>query len=341
MGPPQLTTAERWQAIGMWTAGNSMRQIGNQLGHHHTSISRLIRKYQQTNDVKDRPRTGRPRCTTQREDRALSRLVRLRPFATSIALKRAWLPNRRFSLKTLRNRLHSAGYYARRPIRRPLLTRQHKQARLEWCRARRRWNLANWRKVHWSDESRFLLFHTDGRARVWRQPNSAYAQRHIMEQVPFGGGSIMIWGCLSHDCKLELVTVRGNLNGERYREEILNRIVVPHFDDHPLLTRPIFMDDNARPHRARAVIDFLQQEAVTTLPWPARSPDLNPIEHVWDFLGIRVRRREPPVQNLHELEQALHEEWNRLPQRQIQRLVQSMRRRVVAVIQANGGYTRY
>lgn len=341
MGPPQLTLGERWQVIGMWNAGMSMRQIANQLGHHHSSISRLIRKHHETNDVKDRSRTGRPRSTHPREDRSLYRLVRRNPFATSTDLKRAWLPGRRLSLRTVRNRLHSAGYSARRPIKRPLLTRQHKEARLAWCRARRRWNLANWRKVHWSDESRFLLFKTDGRTRVWRCRNTAYAQRNILEQVPFGGGSIMVWGCLSHDCKLDLVTVRGNLNAEQYQRDILNTIVVPHFDNHPLLTRPIFMDDNARPHRARAVVDFLHQEAITTLPWPARSPDLNPIEHVWDFLGTQVRQRVPPVQNLHELEQTLHQEWNRLPQRQIQRLVQGMRRRVEAVIQAGGGYTRY
>ena len=88
----------------------------------------------------------------------------------------------------------------------------------------------------------------------------AYSQRNIMEQVPFGGGSVMIWGCLSYDCKLTLVTVRGNLNGDRYRTEILDRVVVPHFDNHPLNTRPVLMDDNARPHRARAVVDFLRQD---------------------------------------------------------------------------------
>ena len=63
------------------------------------------------------------------------------------------------------------------------------------------------------------------------------------------------------------------------------------------------MGDNARPHRAHIVTDFLHQEAVTTLPWPAKSPDLNPIEMFWDMMGRRVREREPPVQNLAELEQ--------------------------------------
>ena len=86
--------------------------------------------------------------------------------------------------------------------------------------------------------------------------------------------------CPWEPCKLDLVIVRQKLNGQRYLTDILNIVVVPLFDNHPLNTRPIFMDDNARPHRARVVIDFLHQQAVTTLPWPARSPDLNPIEMV-------------------------------------------------------------
>ena len=112
--------------------------------------------------------------------RGLFRLVRRFPFTNSTDLKRMWLPRRQISMGTVRNRLHSAGYRVRRPIKRPLLTRQHKQGRLGWCQARRRWNLANWRKVHWSDESRFFLSMTDGRARVWRQANTAYVQRNIL-----------------------------------------------------------------------------------------------------------------------------------------------------------------
>jgi transposase len=69
--------------------------------------------------------------------------------------------------------------------------------------------------------------------------------------------------------------------------------VVPHFDNHALADSPMFMDDHARPHRARIVQHFLQQEAVQTIPWPAMSPDMNPIEHVWDFIGQKINQRNP------------------------------------------------
>ena len=101
------------------------------------------------------------------------------------------------------------------------------------------------------------------------------------------------------------------------------------------------MDDNARPHLSRAVTAYLQSEAVTYVPWPAMSLDLNPIEHIWDMLGHRIQALEPPVQNIRQLEAALHREWQQLSQQDIQRLTGGMRHRVEAVIQARGGYTQY
>ena len=101
------------------------------------------------------------------------------------------------------------------------------------------------------------------------------------------------------------------------------------------------MDDNVISHRARVVTDYLRDESITTFPWSGRSPDLNPIEHIWYNIGRRVRERTPPVQTLNELMQTLHQEWQPLTQVQIRRLVGSMKRRLAAVIRVHGSYTNY
>jgi hypothetical protein len=81
--------------------------------------------------------------------------------------------------------------------------------------------------------------------------------------------------------------------------------VVPHFDNHALADRPMFMDNNAWPHKARIVQHFLQQEAVQAIPWPAMSPDMNPIEHVLNFIDRKSNQRNPKCQNIDELRTAI------------------------------------
>ncbi|GFX33855.1 DDE_3 domain-containing protein [Trichonephila clavipes] len=89
----------------------------------------------------------------------------------------------------------------------------------------------------------------------------------------------------------------------------------------------LFMDDNARPHRTNVVDECLQSLDITHMDWPAYSPDLNPIEHVWDMLGRRIAARQPPPTCLPELRRALLDEWCNIPQDQIDNLILSMARR--------------
>ena len=87
--------------------------------------------------------------------------------------------------------------------------------------------------------------------------------------------------------------------------------------------------------------DFLQDRNVSVLPWPVKSRDLNRIEHVWDLLDQRVRVRAIPPRNVRELAGSLVEEWGNMSQDELANLVQSMKRRCTAVLNAAGGHTRY
>ncbi|GFR80767.1 transposable element Tcb2 transposase [Elysia marginata] len=154
----------------------------------------------------------------------------------------------------------------------------------------------------------------------------------------FGGGSVMVWGGITAAGKTPLVTVHGNLTARRYIDEILRPHVVPAIHNQGLT----FMQDNALAHRARITNQFLHENNIPVPdPWPPYSPDLNPIEHLWDLLDRRVRMRQPQPQTLLQLERALHEEWDNIPQQAVQRLIGSMRRRCQVVILSKGHHTRY
>ena len=103
----------------------------------------------------------------------------------------------------------------------------------------------------------------------------------------------------------------------------------------------VFQHDNARPHTARFIQDFLRQQGINVLPWPSKSPDLNVIEHLWDELGRRVRRRQNVPQNVRQLAIALQQEWDNIPRRTGRRLCCSMRSRPRECVQRAGGHTQY
>ncbi|KAL1274382.1 hypothetical protein QQF64_027196 [Cirrhinus molitorella] len=247
--------------------------------------------------------------------------------------------NPSISAQTVRNRLREAGLRACRPVVRQVLTRHHQQQRRLWAQTHLRWTRQEWQKVLFTDESRFCLTRGDGRIRVYRRRNERYTEACTLERDRFGGGgSVMVWGGISHHHRTELVVIAGNLNALRYREDILLPHVVPFMHTHPDM---ILQQDNATSHTARSVREFLHDSNVNVLPWPAKSPDLNPIEHVWDLLDRRVRARAIPPRNAQELAGALVEERGNISQQELTNLVQSMRRRCTAVLQAAGGHTTY
>ena len=149
----------------------------------------------------------------------------------------------------------------------------------------------------------------------------------------------MIWAGISMNGKTRPVVVNGNLNSIRYRDEILAPVVIPYLQN--LGPNAIFQDENARSHRARIVNDFLQQHGVTRMDWPSRSPDLNPIENLWDQLGRAVRDRVTNRTTLVQLRQIVADEWNALPQNRVRAIISSMRRRCEATVDALGGSSRY
>ena len=337
-----LSETDVARALGMLEAGLSQRRVARMMGVSQSVISRANQRHPETGPYSERPRSGRPVSTTPRDDRYLTNLSLRNRFHSARRLNNdfAAATGVIVSTQTIRNRLHRANMHARRPAQCVPLTPAHRRIRLNWAREHVRWTRQQWRRVLFTDESRFSLDHNDGRSRVWRRPGERFADPCIAEHDRYGGGSVMVWGGITYANRTRLYVVPGGaMTGVRYRDEVLEPIVVPFAEN--VGQNIIFMDDNARAHRARVVTEFLEGQGIERMEWPARSPDLNPIEHVWDMMGRSLEQLEAHPLGLQQLGVALEAAWDALDVRDINRLISSMRQRCEAVIAAGGGHTRY
>lgn len=337
-----LTEEEAVKVITLIEDGRSQRYVANIIGVQQSTISRVVRRYRETGQYCRREGQGRRKITAAVDDRFLRvTALRTRHF-TARMLQNDLLAARNvnISLQTVRNRLREDNLRASVPATGPRLTRAHRVARLQFAREHADWDLAQWSNVLFSDESRFCLYSSDRRMPVYRRPGERHSQCNFRNTESFGGGSIMVWGGISYHGRTELVAVNhGRMTGDRYIRDILEPHVIPYG---PFIGDNFtFMHDNARPHVARIVTEYLDEVNVTVMNWPARSPDINPIEHVWDRLGWEIQQDRIPCRTLGELQNKLEMIWNNLDQHYIHNLFEGMPRRIQAVITARGGNTRY
>ena len=239
--------------------------------------------------------------------------------------------------QAVQNRLLEVGIRCRQAYKCILLRRQHRAARLAWARRYIRFTRADWANVMFVDETRIAMQFSDGRARVYRRRGERTSANCKLETDRSQGGSIMIWAGISQHTKTPAVVIRGNLNAERYQQEIVQNVLVPHFAAN---RRMQLIQDNATCHVARQTLNLLRANNIRVIPFPAKSPDLNPKEHLWDLLKRRVRSL-PKPQNLAELERNVLRVWQNLRQQDFRNHILSMRSRCNAVIAAAGGHTRY
>ncbi|GFV10070.1 transposable element Tcb2 transposase [Trichonephila clavipes] len=192
-----------------------------------------------------------------------------------------------------------------------------------------------WGRVLFTDESRFSLSSDSHRILIWRERGSRNHPSNIIERDRYGGRGVLVWGGIMLGSRTDLhIFDAGSVNGTRYCSEILLPYV--RLFRGAMGLQFLFMDDNAPCHRTVAAEQLLESEDIKRMDWPARSPDLNPIEHVWDLLGRRLAARTLPPVTIRELRLVLQDEWAAMPQQLIDNIILSMGRRCETCLAVRG-----
>ncbi|KAG2466803.1 TCB1 transposase, partial [Polypterus senegalus] len=336
MKSKELSVDLQDRIVSRHKSGEGYRKISAALKVPMSTVASIIREWKKFENTRTLPRAGRPSKLSDRVRRALVREVTKNPMVTLSELQRSSVergePSRRTTISAA---IHQSGLYGTVARQKPLLSKRHMAARLEFAK---RHSQIMRNKIFRSDETKIELFGVNARRHVWRKPGTTHHQANTIPTVKHGDGSIMLWGCFSAAGTGRLVRIKGKMTAAMYRD-ILDENLLQSALDLRLGCRFIFQQDNDPKHTAKISKEWLQDNSVNVLEWPSQSPDLNPIEHLWRDLKMAVHRRFPS--NLMELERCCKEEWAKLAKDRCAKLVDSDSKRLEAVIAAKGASTKY
>lgn len=234
--------------------------------------------------------------------------------------------------------LHRAGYNARAARRKPLVSARNRKKRIEFANGYINKNIEFWCQVLFSDESKFNIFHSGGRILVWRKRNTELDPKNLCSTVKHGGGGVMVWGCMAASDVGELVFIEDTMDKMRYLE-ILKENLKKSAEKLGLGNNFYFQQDNDLKHTAYVVRQWISFNIPHILGTPPQSPDLNPIEHLWEELEKRVRTHN--ISSKAQLKQVLLDEWKKISAEITKKLVYSMQNRLKEVIRRKGHPTKY
>jgi transposase len=330
----QLTEVERAAVITLHGIGWIGRDIAEEIHCDEDTVSLWINRWNETHSLEDSERSGRPRCTTDDDDQEMGLLSDKKPTLTPKDIRREMqLP---VSSHTISRRLDEVGLFGRVQETEHELTEFDLQRRLAFAHQYENWTDDQWARVFFSDECNFYLGH-HGRTYVRRPIGESHNPKY-MRQVKQLHGKVSLWGCFCAEGLGHAELYSGSLNSTRHRD-ILRHSLIPSFRQFYPNGPWFFQQDNVRFHTTPDTITYLHDKGVTLIEWPPWSPDLNPIENLWDVLKARVYARFP--QTMEEMEQFIREEWQETEFKFISRVCRSMPRRLQLLLDNNGHKISY
>ena len=323
------TTLEQRRAIWTWyLAGYSYGEIARLEDVPKPTVGRTVQRAKETTSTdrfSNKKRTGRPPKLTPKAERRLLRSASNDTRATLAALSTPSKSGKQLSRTTVRNVLKQHNKARRRARRKPYLSPLHKKRRVKFGKEEKH---RNWRRVCWSDEATFEIGYDGRNWWITRGPGEEFLEKNLKPSFKSGRTSVGVWGCFM-DTELGPLVILpkgAKMNQTRYTEEVLK----PHFVPFYLRmrrkygTEVVMQEDGARYHFAKIPTAYKDLYKVKRLSWPPQSPDLSPIENLWKQLKDAISARRHRIRTILEMEIALRQEWAKIQEETLEKLMKSM-----------------
>lgn len=326
-------------AVGLASAGCSYQNIATKLKISKSAVGKAVKSYRESTPTSGRVNCGRKRTYGRRVINRIHHAVTTDPFQSSSQIA----ANLRIgseispSASTVRRILvNDLNLRARKAAKKPRLTKVQRRKRLEFCRQHAHWTAEQWREVLFSDESTGRQFSSSDRY-VRRPVGMRYSPRYTIPTVKHSL-SVMVWGCFGAQGIGDLWFMPPGVTMDGATYSMVLEFCLSGSAER--LECSTFQQDGAPCHRIARVAEIVQEAGLTLLPWPGNSPDLNPIENLWDIVKDRVAQLKPS--SFSGLCDSIHAAWTQTVSPELcATLVDSMPRRIAAVIAAKGDSTKY
>ncbi len=335
-----ISSAQKENIISLATNGHSTRYIASTVGASQPTVSRVLQKHLPNWHP---PPSGHPSKLSPTSKHAVVMQITTGKAANAVQATNHInsIIDNPVSAQTVRRVLKNNTFKAVTKKKKPLLTTVHRKKCLAFALKHKEWTVEDWKRVIWSDETKINRIGSDGKQWVWKKAGEGLIEREVQGTVKFGGGNIMVWGCMGWEGVGYVAEVEGRMDANQY-VDILENNLLPSMEESGVpLEDVIFQQDGDSKHTSHKATEFFQDHDIKVLDWPPQSPDINPIEHLWHHIKTELNKYPTQAKGVWEIWERVAEVWNKIPPEVCQNLIQSMPRRIQAVIKAKGGNTKY